>query len=259
MNGGKPDDSFAALYERSDEAHSKRRRYHTGERIEVQIVAVSQTSVFADLGGKQEGYFERIELCDASGKLTAEVGTRVSAVVSGVDPTTGQVRLSPVFVRATEDAMGGEHAAAQPVGRPGGSVLVEGARVRGKVTGIERYGVFVQIDGSAGRQGRGLVPVSETGTPRGADLKKHFTIGQEVAVKILAVDETGKIRLSIQAVAADDERSEYEVFMKGGPAPVASEDASSSAERPRGGGAKKAPEPRNFGTFGDLLAKKAKR
>ncbi len=259
MNGAKDDDSFAALFERSGGAHPMQRRYHTGERIEVRIVAVSQTSVFADLGGKQEGYFERIELNDVEGKLTVEVGARVAAVVAGVDSQTGQVKLSPVFVRASDDPSGHAHAAAQPIGRPGGPVLVEGTRVRGKVTGVERYGVFVQIEGSSGRQGRGLVPVSESGTPRGADLKKHFINGQDVEAKILAIDEAGKIRLSIKALAADEERSQFESFMKGGPAPAPADDTAAPAVQKRGGGVKKAPEPRGFGTLADLLAKKTKR
>ena len=252
---GKDDDSFAALFERSGEANLMQRRYHTGERVEVRIVVVSQTSVFADLGGKQEGYFERVELCDADGKLTVEVGGRVSATVAGVDPKTGQVKLSPVFVRASDDPTA--HASAQPVGRPGGATLVEGSRVKGKVTGVERYGVFVQIDGTNGRQGRGLVPVSETATPRGADLKKHFTNGQDVEAKILAIDEAGKIRLSIKALAADDERNQYESFQKTGVVPGAAEEAAPAPGGKKGGGGPKKPEPRGFGTLGDLLAKKS--
>jgi small subunit ribosomal protein S1 len=252
---GKDDDSFAALFERSGEANTKQRRYHTGERVEVRVVAVSQTSVFADLGGKQEGYFERVELVDAEGKLTVEVGARVSATVAGIDRGTGQVKLSPVFVRASDDPTA--HAASQPAARPGGPVVVEGARVKGKVTGVERYGVFVQIDGTNGRQGRGLVPVSETATPRGADLKKHFANGQDVEAKILAIDAEGKIRLSIKALAADDERREYESFQK---APTESSAEGAEAAAPaagKKGGAPKKPEPRGFGTLGDLLSKKA--
>ena len=78
-------------------------------------------------------------------------------------------------------------------------------------------------------------------------------------VKILAIDETGKIRLSIKALAADEERSQFESFMKGGPAPAPADDTAAPAVQKRGGGVKKAPEPRGFGTLADLLAKKTKR
>src|SRR5262245_51734071 len=158
----------------------RQHRFRPGERVEVTVVAVSRDAVFADLGGKQEGYFDRAELAGADGKLTVEVGARISAVVAEVDDTRGQVRLSPVFVRrASDTAEAGDPAelgVAIPVARSG-PLLIEGARVTGKVTGVERYGVFVQIDGTTGRGGRGLVPTAETGTPRGADLKKHFVVG----------------------------------------------------------------------------------
>ena len=58
---------------------------------------------------------------------------------------------------------------------------------------VERYGVFMQINGTQGRHGRGLVPVAETGTPRGADLRKAFPVGMEVEAKILAMLEDPEI------------------------------------------------------------------
>ena len=98
-------------------------------------------------------------------------------------------------------------------------MLVEGARIKGKVTGVERYGIFVQVAGTQGRSGRGLVPTPETGTPRGADSKKHFSVGQDVEAKILNIDADGKIRLSIAALGADEERGLFEAFKSGQSAP----------------------------------------
>lgn len=237
-------ESFASLFEQSEGAGNKRRRqYHTGETVEVTVVAIAREAVFADLGGKQEGMFERAALSDGEGKLRVSVGSRVSAVVSGVDAATGQVRLTPVVVRAGDDDASPISISAPASG--GAPLLVEGARVKGKVTGIERYGIFVQIAGTSGRSGRGLIPTAETATPRAADLKKHFTVGQEVEAKILSVDETGKIRLSIAALRADEERGEFESYTK--------------AERSGGKDKGAAPPPRNLGTLGDLLAKKIKR
>jgi small subunit ribosomal protein S1 len=256
-----PKESFASLFEKTEGAGKRRRQYHTGETVEVTVVAVAREAVFADLGGKQEGMFERTALVDGEGKVRVEVGARISAVVSGIDSATGQVRLTPVVVRASSDAEGAGSfsLSAAPAGGAA-SLLVEGARVKGKVTGIERYGIFVQLAGTSGRSGRGLVPTSETATPRAADLKKHFSLGQEIEAKILNVDETGKIRLSISALRADEERGQFESYAKaerngsGGDAGGAS-GASGGAK----GAGKPAPAPRNFGTLGDLLAKKVKR
>ncbi|WP_437491769.1 S1 RNA-binding domain-containing protein [Sorangium sp. So ce1014] len=243
-------ESFASLFEQSEGAGKQRRRqYHTGETVEVTVVAIAREAVFADIGGKQEGMFERPALSDGDGQLRVAVGSRVSAVVSGIDSGTGQVRLSPVVVRASDDGDGSTSLAVSAPAAGGAPLLVEGARVKGKVTGIERYGVFVQITGTSGRSGRGLVPTVETATPRSADLKKHFTVGQEIEAKILNVDESGKIRLSISALRVDEERGQFESYAKG--------------DRPGGAGGAgdkvAKPAPRNFGTLGDLLAKKVKR
>lgn len=254
-------ETFGALFEQSAAASRGRRRFRVGESLEVTVVVLGRDAVFADLGGKQEGFFERNELTDAGGQLTVSVGSRISAVVAAVDDRVGQVRLTPVFVRSTDDS-DSRPAAAPTMAASGGKaapVLVQGARVKGKVTGIERFGVFVQIAGSSGRGGRGLVPVSETGTPRGADLKKHFSVGQDVDAKIVAIDEAGKIRLSISALRADQERGEFEAYLAGG-APAASAAAESQpagAASSQGGPKKKGdkPAPRSFGTLGDLIAK----
>jgi small subunit ribosomal protein S1 len=259
-------ETFGALFEQSAAASRGRRRFRVGEPLEVTVVVLGRDAVFADLGGKQEGFFERIELTDAQGKLTVSVGSRISAVVAAVDDRAGQVRLTPVFVRSADDTDTRPPAAASVVAAPAGKaapVLVQGARVKGKVTGIERFGVFVQIAGSTGRTGRGLVPASETGTARGADLKKHFTVGQDVEAKIVAIDEAGKIRLSISALRADEERNEFEAYLAGGApddgsaAEVPAAGSASAKGGSKGGSKKNAdkPAPRSFGTLGDLLAK----
>jgi small subunit ribosomal protein S1 len=263
-------ESFASLFEQSAGAKGGQRHYRVGESVEVTIVAVAREAVFGDLGGKQEGVFERPELSDAEGKLRVEVGSKVAAVVSGIDSTTGQVRLQPMVIRGAEADIGVARAAATGVTGATGPLLVEGARVKGKVTGIERYGVFVQIAGTSGRSGRGLIPTPETATSRGSDLKKHFSVGQDVEAKILNIDETGKIRLSISALGADDERGLFEAYRSGnGPgegsagAAAGAGDGTGNADpraTSKGGAPKdkpKKPEPRGFGTLGDLLPKVA--
>jgi small subunit ribosomal protein S1 len=241
-------ESFASMFEQSVGSRPVHRRFQVGEPVEVTVVVVGREAVFVELGGKQEGYFERAELTDENGNLRVAVGARISAVVAGIDPATGQVRLSPVVVRADAQEGGGPAAApAEAAGGGAGPLLVEGARVKAKVTGIERYGVFVQIAGTQGRSGRGLVPASETGTPRGSDLKRHFALAQEVEAKILSIDEAGKIRLSFLALKSDDERGDYEAYQRaqGHAAPPSPEERSK-------------PAPRGFGTLGDLLTKRSK-
>lgn len=69
-----------------------------------------------------------------------------------------------------------------------------GQIVEGKVTGIVNYGAFVDIgDGVSG-----MVHISEVAPTYVNEIKDHLTIGQEVKVKILTIDENGKIGLSIK-------------------------------------------------------------
>jgi small subunit ribosomal protein S1 len=256
MTGRRPnDDSFASLFEQSSTDQRGRARIRQGDRLEVTVVALGKDAIFADLGGKQEGYFDRITLLDAGGKLRVAVGARVSAIVQSVDKD-GQALLVPVSVRGEDGVAETSTVAPQPTTASGAPMLMENARVKGKVTGIERYGLFVQINGTNGRNGRGLVPVSETSMPRGADLKRHFSIGQDIEVKILNIAEDGKIRLSIGALAADEDRANFEAYQATGEVPAAGAAAQPGG---KGGAAKKAaPVVKNFGTLGDLLAKKKK-
>jgi small subunit ribosomal protein S1 len=106
--------------------------------------------------------------------------------------------------------------------------LAVGAVVNGVVERIETYGVFVQVDGTKGRSGRGLVPNAELGVPRGTDLRKAFPEGTRVTAKVLETGE-GRLRLSIKGAKDAEERADFEAA-KG-----------------------KQNAPKSLGTFADLL------
>jgi small subunit ribosomal protein S1 len=75
--------------------------------------------------------------------------------------------------------------------------IVPGARITGKVERHEKFGVFVFL--APGRTG--LIPLSETGVARDADVAKAFPAGTDVDVVVLEVDSSGRrIRLSRKAV-----------------------------------------------------------
>ncbi len=256
MGDSDPKESFAALFETTAGAtRGKRsRRLSRGERLDVKVVEIGRDAVFLDIGEKQEGYIDKVDLLAPDGTLMAKVGSSISAVVADTDGE--RVRFSPVVVRR-ESEMSTIEDGGEVVNIPrakAGPLLIEGARIRGSVTGVERYGIFVQIEGTHGSKGRGLVPTAETATPRGADLRKLFPVGTPLEAKILAIAEDGKIRLSIKALAEDDERREFQAY-------------SAKQEQPAGGapgpaGNKPAPKKeqvRGFGTLGDLLSKSNKK
>ncbi len=84
--------------------------------------------------------------------------------------------------------------------------IVPGARVRGKVERLEKFGVFVFL--GPGRTG--LIPMSETGVAKEADIAKVFPVGADVDVMVLEVDESSR-RIRLSAKAIDDAREAAEV------------------------------------------------
>ncbi len=76
------------------------------------------------------------------------------------------------------------------------SNIQEGQIIEGKVTGIQPYGAFVEID----EQVQGLVHISEVTHGYVKDINEYLTVGDEVKVKVLNVDEEkNKYSLSIRA------------------------------------------------------------
>jgi S1 RNA binding domain protein len=69
-----------------------------------------------------------------------------------------------------------------------------GSVVEGKVTGITKFGAFVALpEGKSG-----LVHISEIAYSYVNDVKDHLKEGQEVKVKVIGIDENGRINLSIK-------------------------------------------------------------
>ncbi len=64
----------------------------------------------------------------------------------------------------------------------------------GKVKGITQYGAFVDIDGG----GTGMVHISEIANTYVNEIRDHLTENQEVKVKVIGINEAGKVSLSIK-------------------------------------------------------------
>ncbi len=78
-----------------------------------------------------------------------------------------------------------------------------GSVVKGKVSGITGFGVFVDIEG-----GTGMVHISEVARNYVKDIKEVVKMGQEVDVKIISVSPEGKISLSIKQALPEEEPRE---------------------------------------------------
>jgi small subunit ribosomal protein S1 len=149
----------------------------------------------------------------------ADAGEEILVVAKKIDRVGKKISLVP----APEGAVAG--ATVQEARVAIGSV------VTGVVERIETYGIFVQIAGTQGRAGRGLVPNAELGVPRGTDLRKAFPEGTKIVAKVLETGD-GRLRLSISGAKDAEERAQF--------------------EEARG----KMSAPKSMGTFADLLKKK---
>lgn len=82
--------------------------------------------------------------------------------------------------------------------------LEVGNIVKGKITGITNFGAFVQLEGGK----TGLVHISEVALSYVKDIKDHIKEGDKVDVKILTIDEKGKISLSIKKALEEQQKKQ---------------------------------------------------
>lgn len=120
-----------------------------------------------------------------------------------------------------------------------------GSIVEGKVTGIKPFGAFVALD----EKKQGLVHISHIAHGYVKDINEQLTVGDEVKVKILSVDqESGKISLSIKETQPKPERTERPRPQSSGPRGGS---GGGGNKRPSGGGHQN--QTQGFNTLEDKL------
>ncbi|HSN90610.1 MAG TPA: S1 RNA-binding domain-containing protein [Anaeromyxobacteraceae bacterium] len=218
--------------ERAERAKATREKLAPGAVLDGVVTSVQDFGAFVDVGGL-EGLVHVSE-------LAWDRVSRPQDLLRPGDPVQVQV------LRIEEDAKKGERIALsvkalsprpEPAGAPPRPAPPPppkvGDVVEVSVEKIETFGLFARFAG-----GRGLVPASETGTPRGSDLRRAFKVGDTFAALVAAIDERGRIRLSRTAAQDAAERREADEYLRG-------------TSGSRGG--------QGFGTLGDLLRQKLER
>jgi general stress protein 13/S1 RNA binding domain protein len=87
-----------------------------------------------------------------------------------------------------------------------------GSIIEGKVTAIKPFGMFVAISDTE----QGLVHISQVANGFVKDINEHFSVGDPVKVKVLSIDDAGKISLSVRAALPAPERDVREERRGGG-------------------------------------------
>lgn len=79
-----------------------------------------------------------------------------------------------------------------------------GAIYEGKVTGITKFGAFVQLPGGKS----GMVHISEIANSYVDDIGKFLKDGQQVQVKLIGIDQANRINLSIKKALSQEEQAQ---------------------------------------------------
>ena len=82
--------------------------------------------------------------------------------------------------------------------------LEVGKIYEGKVTGITKFGAFVDVI-EGGQKVTGMVHISEIANTYVSEIKDHVQEGQTVKVKVLSVGDDGKTSMSIKKASADQQ------------------------------------------------------
>src|SRR5215468_2146393 len=171
-------------------AAETRKKIEPGAVLRGKVVGFKPFGAFIDLGGI-EGMLHVSELGYARVERPEDMlslGQEVDVAVLKIEPGEKGERIS-LSLKALASDPWGETAAH----------LVEGARVRGKVTRIQPFGAFVEIAPGV----EGLIHISELGAGRRINHPKEVvSVGQPVEAAVLSVDhERRRIALSMAASA----------------------------------------------------------
>jgi small subunit ribosomal protein S1 len=172
--------------------------YKEGQRRPGRVTRVAEFGAFVELEPGVEGLAHASTFPPSgSGGWSSQVRPGMSGTFEILSVDLAQKRIGVALV-----SEGSTPATGTAATRPG---IVPGARLTGKVERHEKFGIFVFL--VPGRSG--LIPMSETGVAKEADLLKTFPVGADVEVIVLEVDPAGRrIRLSAKAVTDAREADE---------------------------------------------------
>lgn len=88
--------------------------------------------------------------------------------------------------------------------------IAKGQVLTGKVTGITKFGAFVELESGE----TGLVHISEVADAFVKDINDFVSVGDEVKVRVLNVDDNGKIGLSMKQAKEREKREARETRKK---------------------------------------------
>jgi small subunit ribosomal protein S1 len=187
--------------------------YKVGQRLPGRVTRVAQFGAFVELEPGVEALAHASTFMP-TGRSEGWSG-QVSAGMTGTfEILTIDIEKKRIGVALVEESWARSEGATGA--RP---AIVPGARLTGKVERHENFGVFVFL--APGRTG--VIPMSETGIAKEADVRRALPVGADVEVIVLEADPSGRrIRLSAKAVAEAREAEEVREWTEQNAAPAES-------------------------------------
>lgn len=190
--------SFADLFAAEGNSAPAYRAIRVGQSIEAVVIQLGRDSVFCEIDGKRQAYFEASELKDEAGEFTVKVGDTVRASVLGVEGAGGIARLGLSMGKGSMDLS--QLQVAKDAKLP----------IEGKVTAANKGGLEIEL----GKGLRGFCPMSQISAQfieNAADM-----VGQTVSVIVTEIKDGGKkIVVSRKAVAAVEAEANRERVLAG--------------------------------------------
>lgn len=165
-----------------------------GQKFEGEVRSIENYGVFVDIGAV-DGLVHTADLTwnrVGHPKDIVKVGDKITVIVKSFDPEKKRVSLS----------------AKDPEDNPWTKFVSEykkGDVIKATIVSITEFGAFAQIIPGVD----GLIHISQISTERVANIASVLTVGQEVDVKIIEIDEDReRVSLSIRALSEDAEPAE---------------------------------------------------
>lgn len=170
--------------------------YKTGDITPVTINEANKGGLLMDIDGIKgfipvsqlaPVHYPRVEGANASQILTRLqklIGEKLDVKVINIDRSTGKMILS-------------EKAAIQVASKATLDKLEIGNKVKGRVSGVVKFGVFVTFNGL-----EGLVHISEIAWGHVSNPHQYAKVGDQVEVEIIGI-EGGKLSLSMKRLVSD--------------------------------------------------------
>jgi len=170
------------------------RHAEAGKSLEGAVVAVSDESVFVNIGLKTEGIIAAEEFRDPSGKLDINVGDHVLVSIKG-RTSEGYYQLSKIRVERPKDWSALERA------------FNERTPIAGVVSAVIKGGVSVDVGV------RAFMPASRSGVRNPAELEQ--LVGQEITCRVIKLDiQKEDVVVDRRAVLEEEERKRKQEFFQ---------------------------------------------